>query len=267
MPYAFVKSNILDLRASPKFASERLHQLLFGTVVKTGRDKADYVQITDPVGYRGWANVRGLTSITKVQYQRALTSNNAVVIANEARILEAGGNRLADPFVLYYGTRLKVRSRRNKPSIIVLPDGDSSLALRPGSLGKWSGKRSTLLTGGRLIREAKRFLGRPYLWGGVTSSGFDCSGFVQIICSRFGLMLPRDTKDQIRSGIEIKRVEVKSGDLLFFDRHVGFAIGDRQVIHCSVSNSGVRINSFKSDDPDYSALLDKTFMTARRILC
>ena len=78
--------------------------------------------------------------------------------------------------------------------------------------------------------------------------------------------MPRDTKDQINSGVKIDRDKVKTGDLLFFDRHVGFAIGKNKIIHSSVSGGGVRINSLMSDTKDYRKDLDESFKTARRII-
>lgn len=117
-----------------------------------------------------------------------------------------------------------------------------------------------------LVMEAEKFLGAPYLWGGRSFFGIDCSGFAQTIMRRFGISLPRDTKDQINCGEDVKREDIKSGDLLFFPRHVTIAVSDTQMIHSSLSNGGVAYNSFDPQSRVYSKYLDESFVTARRVL-
>ena len=87
-----------------------------------------------------------------------------------------------------------------------------------------------------------------------------------MVCARFGVLIPRDTRDQRNEGIKVKREETKSGDLLFFDRHVGFAVSGNRIIHCSIGRGGVQIDSLSPDSIDYREDLDKSFLEARRIL-
>jgi cell wall-associated NlpC family hydrolase len=117
-----------------------------------------------------------------------------------------------------------------------------------------------------IVREARRFLGVPYLWGGISPAGFDCSGLVRALFGRYDIYLPRDTKDQIKMGRHIDRTEVRAGDLLFFKRHVGLALGRSRILHASVGGSGVRINSLTEGDDDYRADLDRDYAGARRLL-
>ena len=118
-----------------------------------------------------------------------------------------------------------------------------------------------------IIAEAKKFIDIPYLWGGISYPGFDCSGFVRTILAQFGISVPRDTKDQIRLGEAIGRDQVKTGDLLFFKRHVGFAIGRDGIIHSSVGGNGVKVNSLTPGKEDYREDLDRDFYQARRVIC
>jgi cell wall-associated NlpC family hydrolase len=123
-----------------------------------------------------------------------------------------------------------------------------------------------MVNGRKLATEAIKFLGVPYLWGGISPLGFDCSGLVQTICARFGIAVPRDTDKQIRIGKQVQDMETRVGDLLFFKRHVGFALGQKRIIHASLGGGGVRINSLVPGAPDYRSDLDREFQQARRIV-
>lgn len=260
MKYAYVTTNVLDLWAEPKYNSERASQLLWCDLVRVGRSRDRFVEVRQPDGYTGWLDHRFLRKIGKAQYEQYVKRAIWTVVAPQAAL---GITLKQDqpPHFVYYGTRLLIRRRGGQFSKAVLPDSCEVLirsnAVReivPGGLAS------------RILREAKRFLGVPYLWGGVSPAGYDCSGFVRAIFARFGYSLPRDTKDQIRVGRQVKRVEVLPGDLLFFNRHVGIALGERRLIHSSVSGGGVRINSLDSEGPDYRADLDRDFNQARRIV-
>lgn len=91
-----------------------------------------------------------------------------------------------------------------------------------------------------MIANAKKLLGVPYLWGGRTVMGIDCSGFVQICARNAGLLLPRDASQQAQCGEVVYFLqETQPGDLAFFGNdegritHVGILIGDEQIIHAS----------------------------------
>lgn len=122
----------------------------------------------------------------------------------------------------------------------------------------------------RMIAFAESLLGTPYLWGGRTSTGIDCSGLIQTTALLAGKILPRDTKEQVKLGaiIENKIASLNRGDLLFFSNnfsditHVGIYLGEEQFIHAS---GFVRINSLNPKDINYAKRQAETFVTARRI--
>lgn len=100
-----------------------------------------------------------------------------------------------------------------------------------------------------IIATAKQYIGAPYLWGGTTPSGFDCSGFVQYVFAQHGVTLPRTSSQQYQMGTAVGKPELATGDLVFFGTsgvsHLGIYIGDGQFIHSS-SSQGVTVSSLSN---------------------
>jgi cell wall-associated NlpC family hydrolase len=122
-----------------------------------------------------------------------------------------------------------------------------------------------------ILRLARRFLGIPYLWGGLTPKGFDCSGFTQTVFGLNGYPLPRDAYQQFRCGQKIPfRKILAPADLLFFQAsgakrvtHVAIHLGRERFIHCS---DLVKTNSLNPSASDYDASLEERYVGARRIV-
>ncbi|MCL6452802.1 MAG: C40 family peptidase [Alicyclobacillus sp.] len=110
---------------------------------------------------------------------------------------------------------------------------------------------STSAKAAAIIATAKSLLGVPYLWGGNTPAGFDCSGFVQYVFAKNGITLPRESHDQATVGTPVAESDLQPGDLLFFSNtdadaslyanhvtHVGIYIGNGAMIESSSSHNG-----------------------------
>lgn len=104
---------------------------------------------------------------------------------------------------------------------------------------------------GEIVRTARSFIGVPYLWGGNTQDGLDCSGFTMAVYRLNGLNLPRTSREQFEAGRFVGRAELREGDLVFFNTagkvtHVGVYIGGDQFIHAPSRGRTISTGSFRS---------------------
>lgn len=119
-----------------------------------------------------------------------------------------------------------------------------------------------------LLETAVQFLGVPYVWGGVSPNGFDCSGFTNAVYAKHGYDLPRVSRDQFKVGVEISRSGLVAGDLLFFSQqpgrgkisHVAIYVGDQVFIHAARGKAKVTYDRLTSN------YYSKRFRGARRML-
>jgi hypothetical protein len=116
----------------------------------------------------------------------------------------------------------------------------------------------------QIISDSLLFLDIPYLWGGTTGFGLDCSGLVKLTFAAQGIALPRNASQQATHGVLIEKDSLQAADLVFFSEggnidHVGIYLGDGDIIHAGLSNGAVKI------EPLDSPLLANIFHSARRL--
>ena len=95
----------------------------------------------------------------------------------------------------------------------------------------------------KIVSAAYSFLGIPYVWGGTTTAGFDCSGMVQAAHAAAGISIPRVSWDQGAAGVEVSASEALPGDIVYYGWHVGIYIGNGQMIHAPEEGDVVKIST------------------------
>ena len=141
----------------------------------------------------------------------------------------------------------------------------SYIARRPSTTGApFISSGASTVMGNAIVTEAAKYLDVPYVWGGTSPEGFDCSGLVQYVCASLGITVDRVAEDQFRNGVPVNRDELMPGDLIFFEQngyihHVGIYAGDNMMIHAPHTGDVVR---YASLDNEY---YQREYAGARRV--
>jgi hypothetical protein len=266
-----VTVTVAAIRKRPSHASELLTEAVMGTnleVLGRSRDlKWQRVRVPGShVGWvRDWSTVRVSDSGARV-WEAGL----AVQVRVPCTALKLRPHELSGAVCyLVLGTRLPVLKTQQSWVMTRLPDQ------RKGWVRRSLVERIPVAPRrpGHMVKTARLFQGAPYLWGGVTPWGCDCSGLVQTVFAQNGVMLPRDARDQFRalrgSGLNPEGLPHKPGDLLFFGptkrniTHVAISVGGDAFIH---AYGYVREGSIRPGDVRFVPQLARQFRASVRLL-
>lgn len=213
-----VQIPIIPLRRERSHSSEMVSQLLFGETYSINDIDGDWVFVTtDYDNYSGWISHNQL-SINNYDDSKTVVANKYIEITDKEdnRMIISSGSMITssnnDIFILN-GKEYRIVSRHSS-------NNNTNVTLS-------------------VVSNAKQYIGSPYLWGGKSFMGFDCSGFVQTMFKINGVKLPRDASQQVENGKSISSIkEAQEDDLAFFGdgkriTHVGIIIDNEHIIHCS----------------------------------
>lgn len=266
--HALVRSAIAPVYAEPRLPAPQISQLVLGMRVELLSRGEQWFRLRGEDGYIGWVYEGYLQSGDDdwaFAWERGESGESVVSLG--AELVDPDGRILAR---LPWGARLSRHS-----GAFHLPDGRSGVVANGDvvdvdRLGDWFPHR-----GESVARTARRWYGAPYLWGGVTLNGVDCSGFTQAVMWMHGIALPRDSDLQERAGTGVApgdgMSDLRPGDLLFFAEegarvsHVAISLGGALIIHSALGNGGVHIDDLTGDG-HLERRLAEMFVSARRLL-
>lgn len=266
--HGLVRAAIAPVHGEPRVSATQVSQYVLGHRLDLLSRRDGWWRVRGEDGYIGWVHhgyVQEGDAEWAQEWERAEGGEPVVALGSEL-LDEAGRTFMRLP----WGARLV----RDAPRRLRLPDGrrgepgDGEL-VNVDRLRDWFPARGESAT-----RTARRWIGTPYLWGGVTPAGADCSGFVQSVFWLHGIALPRDSDLQARVGEKVDPGEayehLRPGDLLYFserpDRitHVAISLGGSAIIHSALSNGGVEVNDLLGDR-ETERELNRIFTLARRV--
>lgn len=231
------------IRAEASHRSEMVTQLLFGETYAVMETTSDWLKIkTSDCGYEGWLYAKQHYPLSSEEF--ALNSSSAQYFVRDT-FLYVQDTLTHIAFPLFIGSHFPT------PTDGVFRLGDKCFKVTfppPAAPPRHEGlsEQQDLL-----LEFAFHYLNTPYLWGGRTPAGIDCSAFVQNVFNSIGIQLPRDAAQQVNYGENVDFVdEARIGDLAFFENeegyiiHVGIVCGFHQIIHAS---GHVQINTLDSN--------------------
>ena len=252
MYYGICLLSVVPCRKEASNVSEMVTQLLFGEHYSVIDQTETWLKIVSAYDkYECWINIKQHTKISETTF-KLLESQSSVLTTDLTQNITNKSSKLFFP-ILMGSTLPGYSGKEGKIEDFVFDfSGKTTIS---------SVKKTTE----ELLATAKLFLNAPYLWGGKTIFGIDCSGFTQLVYKLNGYKLPRDAWQQAEQGTPLSFVEeAQPGDLAFFDNeegkivHVGIILSQTEIIHAS---GKVRIDKFDhygifhSENKKYSHML------------
>ncbi len=293
---AVVEFSTSYLRLKPDYESPLETQELMGTVVEIVGEKGYWREIVSPQPYRAWVTDKGLVEMGEDELKAYIDAPKVMFMDLYGHIYMEPSLKSATLCDLVGGDIMRLVRKKGRWTEVMLPSGrkgfvpSKDVKIHGGFISVAQGESfeggMASETKEAVIAEAMKLLGTPYLWGGMSAKGVDCSGLVRISHIMNGILLPRNASQQIYCGervempVDVKYWDdserenagdfksemlartsnLKRGDLVFFGRpakepggrtrvtHVGIYLGNFKIIH---SSHCVRINSLIPGDGDY----------------
>lgn len=268
--------SVINLRREPDHTSELVSQSLMGTPVHILKEEDSWCLVQTPDRYIAWTENTSIVPMNSSEMDDWKKSSRVIYTVNTGWLQEKPDEKSGIVGDMVAGCiMIKDRESGNYTKVI-LPDGRQGYIKKNELMDFDMFRQQAGPDGEKIIRYASSLTGIPYLWGGSSTKGADCSGFVQTVYFMNGIILMRDASLQSLCGEPVNITKdfrgLRIGDLLFFGSlknskphvtHVAIYVGNGEFIN---SAGRVMVNSLDSAETNFSSYRFNTLLMARRIL-
>lgn len=274
---AVINISVANLRSNPKHSAELATQATLGTPVSVLKQEDGWYYIQTPDKYLSWVDHGGITLMDPKRFEEWKKGDKIIYTRTYGHAYtDVSENEVVSDLVA--GDVLELVELSANHFVADYPDGRMAMVRfdEAESYEGWIQKMNP--TPENLVATSKSLTGVPYLWGGTSTKGMDCSGFTKTVYFLNGMVIPRDASQQVRTGMQIDENRnfdnLREGDLLFFGRkatdstkekvvHVGMWIGNDEFIHAS---NMVRVSSIDPNASNFDEYNLNRYLRTKRIL-
>ncbi|MFH6603113.1 NlpC/P60 family protein [Maribacter algicola] len=274
---AIVNISVANLRSNPKHSAELATQATLGTPLKVLKKEGGWYYIQTPDKYLSWVDDGGITLMDKSHFERWQATDKIIYTKTYGHSYAEKDNKqvVSD---LVAGAILETTGISDNYFQVKYPDGRTAFVMKDEAENYDHWLEGLAPTVDDLVATSETLMGVPYLWGGTSTKGMDCSGFTKTIYFLNGMVIPRDASQQVHAGQSVDSImdfeNLKKGDLLFFGTkatdstnekvvHVGMWIGNNEFIHAS---NMVRISSMDPKAENFDEWNRNRYLRTKRIL-
>ncbi len=273
-----VPISVANLRDEPKHSAQLVTQATMGMPLKVYKKNDGWYYVQTPDGYLAWVDYGGVEPMNDQDFQEWKASKKLIYTNTFGASYQHADNSAAVAGDLVAGDILQLNGENGNFYEVQYPNRKAAFISKNEAKPYKEWLNSLDQNKEDLVETSKTLMGLPYLWGGTSSKGVDCSGFTKTVYFLNGFVLPRDASQQIKAGVEVDSTKnfenLIPGDLLFFGRkatdstserviHVGMWIGNNQFIH---SMGEVHISTFDTTATDFDEYNYGRYLRTKRLL-
>ena len=268
--------SVINLRKEPDHSSELISQALLGTPVLILKKAGSWLMIQTPDNYLSWTEASSIKMMNQNEFEKWRDASRVIYLDNTGWLHDTTSLNSGVVGDLTGGCVMEKTGELKGFVSVILPDRRRGFVEKQKVMDFKGWKENAQCTEESICNTSLTFIGIPYLWGGTSAKGTDCSGFVQSVFFRNGLILQRDASLQALHGMNIDISDgydrLKKGDLLFFGSrvnsnphvtHVAIYLGNKEYIN---SSGRVMINSLDSTRADFVSYRLSSLLSAKRII-
>ena len=280
LKYAIARNSVINIRSKPKHSAELGTQALLGMPLKVLDKKGDFYRIQTPDNYISWVDKGGITRMNKTDFDAWNNRKKVIFTKNFGAVFSNKSEKSGIISDITLGSILKYKALHKDFIEVEYPDKRRGFIKRDDATLYESWLTNLQVSQSNIEETAKSMDGFPYLWGGTSSKGMDCSGFTKMVYLMNGYIIPRDASQQVSVGKVVDEMlnfsDLEKGDLLFFGTkatqekkqrvvHVGIWLGNdkKEFIH---SSGNVHLSSMDRNQPNYDEFNKNRYLGSKRYL-